>query len=465
VNLVAHRQPTGAGGEEPQSAQAESYPDELDVVREALSAARKGQLAKNARLGKPEPPYLIGLGKDSFMYGPLTSDLGPTYYVYRFTGRDEKQAYLVTRMAVTPKDWSKPPTPQELQSARRGQTLHVPEMGPTKQTQFEKSFGWRSKTRQQHWEEEFRRDYPELEGIGGGGEPWGATDAGEMTETGIRVPLVVGHTLLRRPFYERRKAAFYAYQGFIHYAELFEVGQDQTAVDMSIMRGVKIPLDKDLDLWEYTHWSRTAATARQSVETAVMLGQLIDTIDYPTGVETPAPEPSVPTSSPTSSRMAVPSTSPSTGPSTSGPGTLGAVRVQITERAQAIVDQANAAVERAIRNGDQAFFQNLGMTAGQIRTVLNPQIKPFVAEYGNAVELEAARGFAQDPLLSRSIRYISRQRGWVAGKGRPDFVISEGAWGSQQFLDVTTPGSRQKHILRDYGKRVLQILYNRPTFP
>jgi hypothetical protein len=460
ISPVARRQPTGAGGREPEPAQAESYPRELDVIREALSAARKGRLAKNAGLGKPEPPYLIGLGKDSFIYGPLTSDLGPLYYVYRFTGRDEKHAYLVTRTAVVPKDWSALPTPQELQSARGGQTLHVPEMGPVTS---------RYKSKQTLWEEEFRRDNPELEGVGGGGEPWGATDEGEMTETGVRVPLAVGHTLLRRPFYESRDAAFFAYQGFIHYAELIEAGHGPAALNLAqalySKTGQPIPFDKDLDLWEYTHWSRKAATARQGVEFATMLGELAVTIRSLIPGEFPALEPDVPSAAPTSSRVAAPGTSPGAATSTPGTGTLGAARVQITERAQAIVNQANAAVERAIRNGDQAFFQGLGMTPGQVRSVLNPQGKTFVAEYGNAVELEAARGFTQDPLLSRSIRYISRQRGWVAGSGKPDFVISEDAWGAQQFLDVTTPGSRQQHILRDYGKRVLQILYNRPAFP
>jgi hypothetical protein len=81
------------------------------------------------------------------------------------------------------------------------------------------------------------------------------------------------------------------------------------------------------------------------------------------------------------------------------------------------------------------------------------------------MERAAARGFAQDPLLSGSVRHIGSQRGHVAGTGKPDFTIDPAVWGQQQFMDVTTQGARAAHVLRDYGKRVLQLVYDIGTFP
>jgi RHS repeat-associated protein len=147
------------------------------------------------------------------------------------------------------------------------------------------------------------------------------------------------------------------------------------------------------------------------------------------------------------------------------PTSQAAVRVQITQQAQSVVTRANAAVDQAIRTGDAGFFQRLGMSQSQIRKVLNPTSKLFKAEYGNAVERASASGFAQDPVLSTSVQHIGSQTGHVAGAGKPDFAISEQAWGFRQFVDVTTSGARQAHILRDYGKRVMQIIYDIGIFP
>ncbi len=105
------------------------------------------------------------------------------------------------------------------------------------------------------------------------------------------------------------------------------------------------------------------------------------------------------------------------------------------------------------------------MSPSQITRVLDPKHKLFRAEYGNAVERASARGFAQDPVLSGKIQHIGSQPGHVAGTGKPDCVISEEACGSKQFIDVTTTGARAAHVLRDYGKRVMQITYTIGTFP
>ena len=104
--------------------------------------------------------------------------MGPIYYVYRFGGRDPQNRYLVTSSSVIPKNWSADPTTAELDQTQGGQVLHV--SGPG-------SIAPRSgASEQQMWESEFQRDYPGLRDVGGGGDPWGATDVGEMTETAER---------------------------------------------------------------------------------------------------------------------------------------------------------------------------------------------------------------------------------------------------------------------------------------
>jgi hypothetical protein len=142
-----------------------------------------------------------------------------------------------------------------------------------------------------------------------------------------------------------------------------------------------------------------------------------------------------------------------------------ALRIRITERAEQLVAHANTVVDRAVRTGDRAYFEGLGMSENRINRILNPGHKLFKAEYGNAMELTVAREIAADPLLSASVRHIGTQRGHVAGTGKPDFVIDADAWGHQQFMDVTTRGQRAAHILRDYGKRVLQLTYEIDTYP
>ena len=68
-------------------------------------------------------------------------------------------------------------------------------------------------TKQQNWELDFDIEYSHLKNIGA---RTGPRDAGIMTDTGVRVPRDPGDFLAPRPFYERRNAAFLAYQGFIH---------------------------------------------------------------------------------------------------------------------------------------------------------------------------------------------------------------------------------------------------------
>jgi Domain of unknown function (DUF4157) len=448
---VARRQPRDVA-EKAQQESSPPYPEEPALLKEAIEAAKAGRLAAGRVLGGGHPKAMA-LGRDAMVVGPLTSDMGPIYYLYRFGGRDAQNLYLVTRASVIPKDWSAGPTSAELDQAQGGQLLHV--SGP----EAVAPHGFTSK--QQRWEYEFQRDYPGYRDVGGGGDPWGATDEGEMTETGVRVPRVAGHTLLRRPFYERRMAAFFAYQGFIHYAELIEAGHDSAAATIAQTlkqrTGRAVPRDSELDLWEYTGWSRRAVAARQAVELGLLVSEIVIAAGRIVSILR-RPRPAIPSTTPDPAPAPAPRPSPV-------PPSPAAVRVQITERAEAIVAEANVAVDQAVRTRNRAFFEDLGMSDSQVRKVLDPGHGLFKAEYGNAMERATARGFAQDPLLSGSVRHIGSQRGHVAGTGKPDFVIDANVWGQQQFIDVTTRGARAAHVLRDYGKRVLQLVYEIGTFP
>lgn len=129
--------------------------------------------------------------------------------------------------------------------------------------------------KQGKWDQEFREQYPKLEYVG-----WvaGPRDDGIMTPTGIRVPATLGHMLNPRPFYENHDAAFVAYQGFIHYAEILET-RNQGPVMLIAFRslettGREMPRDNDLDLDGVTHWQRNAAAARQTVEFGLLVADL-----------------------------------------------------------------------------------------------------------------------------------------------------------------------------------------------
>lgn len=132
-------------------------------------------------------------------------------------------------------------------------------------------------SKQQKWTADFEARYARFKNIGGGGDPEKGAIEGVMTVTGIRVPGKPGATLLPRPFYERRAAAFAAWQGFIHYAELIEAGHDAAATQIALreleVRGREMPLDADLDLAAYTGWSKRAVATRMNLEGAMLIAE------------------------------------------------------------------------------------------------------------------------------------------------------------------------------------------------
>jgi hypothetical protein len=82
-----------------------------------------------------------------------------------------------------------------------------------------------------------------------------------------------------RPFYENHDAAFIAYQGFIHYAEIVETNNQAAAIQIAEASlektGRQMPRDNDLNLDAFTHWQRKAAAARQTVEFGLLVADLV----------------------------------------------------------------------------------------------------------------------------------------------------------------------------------------------
>ena len=275
------------------------YEEEIRLLTRALEVARSGPPDPGTQVGPIAGVSGQFLGGGRLLVGPLSSDMGPIYYLYGFRGRDAKHAYVVRRSAIVPKNWSEPPTDQELDAAPARDTVRI-----SAQSWLDRP---ENQTIQANWEREFRRDFPDLAEVGGGGDPFSATtDPGMPTETGIRIPLLPGHTLRRRPFYERKMAAFLAYQGFIHEAELVEAGHDAAAVNIAVAlyqrTGRETPLrDDELNLDQYVGWSQRAVLAREGVQTALMLAELARTSRAMPGAsrpKAPPPEPSVTSETP-----------------------------------------------------------------------------------------------------------------------------------------------------------------------
>jgi hypothetical protein len=277
------------------------YEEEIRLLTQALEVARSGPPDPGTRIGPIAGVSGQFLGGSRLLVGPFSSDMGPIYYLYDFRGRDAKHAYVVRRSTIVPKNWSEPPTDQELDAAPARDTVRI-----SAQSWLDRPG---NQTKQGNWEREFRRDFADLAEVGGGGDPFSATtDPGMPTETGIRIPLLPGHTLRRRPYYQRKIAAFLAYQGFIHEAELVETGHDAAAANIAVAlyqrTGRETPLrDDELNLDQYVGWSQRAVLARQGVQTALMLAELAKSSQAmarpgASGPKAPPPEPSVTSETP-----------------------------------------------------------------------------------------------------------------------------------------------------------------------
>ncbi|MCL5994832.1 MAG: RHS repeat-associated core domain-containing protein, partial [Chloroflexi bacterium] len=115
-------------------------------------------------------------------------------------------------------------------------------------------------------------------GTGGGATPsW--TDMYQSSVTGIRVPQLQqivqstqpGTYLAPRDGYQSAIAANYASQGYVHWAELIEVGHLCAACHVTHNDG-SIPTDEELDLSTYNFWAKESALETSAIGVVTSLG-------------------------------------------------------------------------------------------------------------------------------------------------------------------------------------------------
>jgi RHS repeat-associated protein len=141
--------------------------------------------------------------------------------------------------------------------------------------------------------------------------------------------------------------------------------------------------------------------------------------------------------------------------------------VQVIDRLEGIVVTGNAQIAQAIQSGDRAFFESLGMSRSQIRTLMRRKGRSFAMEYGNAMELAFANAIKNDSALSSIIADTRNATGVLfprrtTGRSlRPDFGFTGGPL--QGFIiDLTTKGRRASK-LEKYHDRIFVFEYTRPA--
>jgi RHS repeat-associated protein len=116
---------------------------------------------------------------------------------------------------------------------------------------------------QQRWTREFEAENP---GAAGSSLAPGPRDEGIMTPDGIRVPIVPGNMLTPRPFYENRVAAWFAWVGFVHLAELYEAGHNFShSANRYIAEASAINVDPRDNIIKLENHTRHAVNARIAV--------------------------------------------------------------------------------------------------------------------------------------------------------------------------------------------------------
>jgi hypothetical protein len=95
---LVQRSPDDKGGTESEGGLDSPYEAEQEVIRYAVGAYELGSLAKGTVLYTAKYWKAAALSENAFYVGPFTSDMGSFYYVYRFTGSDQKTGiYMLTR--------------------------------------------------------------------------------------------------------------------------------------------------------------------------------------------------------------------------------------------------------------------------------------------------------------------------------------------------------------------------------
>jgi hypothetical protein len=145
------------------------------------------------------------------------------------------------------------------------------------------------------------------------------------------------------------------------------------------------------------------------------------------------------------------------------------LRVTIVERLEATKSSAIDAVASAIRSGDRAYLEGLGLSSKQVDQLLN-RTPQFEMTFGTAAELAVEQAVRNDAFLSQ---YIKRgPQGRVpAGVGKPDWRIETPS--SSIPVDLMTGGQVAKKLEmwraqwkrgkpKWYIEKGLNITYERP---
>ena len=86
-----------------QSVAGSPYAEEPDVIAYAVGAQKLGKLVDGMVLFATKDWKVVAISQNAFYVGPFFSDMGSFYYVYRFTGSDQKTStYTLTRGTYLP---------------------------------------------------------------------------------------------------------------------------------------------------------------------------------------------------------------------------------------------------------------------------------------------------------------------------------------------------------------------------
>jgi hypothetical protein len=100
---ILHRTPDAEAKGRSESAADSPYPEEENVVAYAVGAQKLGKFAEGMVLFRTKDWKAVAMPQSAFYVGPLLSDMGHFYYIYRFRGLDEKTGtYTLTRGAYAP---------------------------------------------------------------------------------------------------------------------------------------------------------------------------------------------------------------------------------------------------------------------------------------------------------------------------------------------------------------------------
>ena len=257
-----------------------------------------------------------------------------------------------------------------------------------------------------------------------------------MTENGVRVPLVKWDFLTPRTFYDNKDAALAAYEGYIHFAELLEAGQNRAA-NMIVAALGRIPRDDELNLDKYASWSTNARVARDGAMLALAAAGTAETYRGLAAAKPPvepAPEPA-----PATQENTAPA--PSNRTQQSGPAPRTAPPQPTTWR------QHEAAVTSRLRTinpgttvGEQVTLDVTNTTTGEVVRIRIDNI--YRNQSGQYQLVDAKFSSVQDLTTANLDSTVTANQstayGWIRN-GQPVRVVPAGANATAAGLTPGTP--------------------------